>query len=106
MNRAKVLAPVRTGRLRASIRVESRSILGLRSKYTIGSDVEYAAFVNDGTRRHVITSKPGGPPLTFMWHGRLVHVRKVTIPAQPARPFLDKALREVASGRGYRFRLD
>ena len=103
MNRAKVLAPVRTGRLRASIRVESRRTATLRSKFTIGSDVEYAAFVNDGTRPHIIRAR-NAPFLVFRVGGRWVRVRQVHHPGTRARPFLDKALREVAASRGYSFR--
>lgn len=103
MNRAKVLAPVDTGRLRASIRVESRSILGLRSRYTIGSDVEYAAYVNDGTRPHIIRPRHA-QALRFVIGGRVVFAKVVHHPGTRARPFLDRALREVAAGRGYSFR--
>ena len=103
MNRAKVLAPVRTGRLRASIRVESRRTATLRSKFTIGSDVEYAAFVNDGTRPHIIRPRRA-QALRFVIGGRVVFAKVVHHPGTRARPFLDKALREVAASRGYSFR--
>lgn len=103
MNRAKVLAPVDTGRLRASIRVESRSFLGLRQRVTIGSDVEYAAMVHDGTRPHIIRPK-NAKVLRFRVGGRVVYARQVRHPGTRARPFLDRALREVAASRGYSFR--
>lgn len=103
MNRAKILAPVDTGRLRASIRIESRRNLGLRTLYTIGSDVYYAPYVNDGTRPHTIRPKKG-EALRFTVGGRVVFARVVHHPGTRARPFLDKALREVAAQDGYRFR--
>ena len=104
VNRAKVLAPVDTGRLRASIRVEERRTLTLRSKFTIGSDVEYAAFVNDGTRPHIIRPK-NGQYLRFRGRGGgWVYAKLVHHPGTRARPFLDDALKQVAAARGYSFR--
>lgn len=101
MNRAKVFAPVDTGRLRASIRVERRSVLGLRMRWTIGSDVEYAPMVNDGTRPHVIRPK-NAKVLRFKVGGQTVFARVVHHPGTRAQPFLDRALREVAGARDYR----
>jgi phage gpG-like protein len=103
VNRAKVLAPVDTGRLRASIRIESRRTLSLRSVFTIGSDVEYAAFVNDGTRPHIIRPK-NAQALRFKIGGRVVYAKVVHHPGTRARPFLDDALKQVAAQRGYSFR--
>ena len=104
MNRAKVLAPVDTGRLRASIRIESRRTLTLRSVYTVGSDVEYAQMVHDGTRQHRIYPRRA-KALRFRIGGRLVYVRTfVRHPGTKARPFLDRAVREIAGGKGYDIR--
>lgn len=105
MNRAKILAPVDTGRLRASIRIESRRLLTLRSVYTIGSDVSYAPMVHDGTRPHVIRPKSSGGVLRFRMGGRIVYAKYVNHPGTKARPFLDDALRQVAGGRGYDVRV-
>lgn len=102
VQRAKVLAPVDTGRLRASIRTERRSLLGFRLRWTVGSDVEYAAAVNDGTRPHVIRPKTK-QALRFRIGGRTVFAKVVNHPGTRARPFLDRALREVAARRGYDF---
>lgn len=101
MNRAKILAPVDTGRLRASIRIESRRTLTLRSVYTIGSDVSYAVMVHDGTRPHKIRPKRPGGVLRFRVGGRIVYAKEVNHPGTRARPFLDRAVREIAGGRGY-----
>lgn len=103
VNRAKVLAPVDTGRLRASIRVESRRTFTFRSVFTVGSDVEYAAMVNDGTRPHVIRPR-NAQVLRFRVGGRVVFAKVVNHPGTRARPFLDRALQEVAAARGYSFR--
>jgi len=105
MNRAKVLVPVDTGRLRASIRIEQRRNLALRSRYTIGSDVYYAPFVNDGTRPHIIKPRRPGGSLRFVIGGRVVYAKVVHHPGTRARPFLDRALREVAAARSYRLRI-
>lgn len=103
VNRARVLAPVDTGRLRASIRIESRRTLTLRSVYTVGSDVEYADMVHGGTRPHLIRPR-NKQVLRFKVGGRYVYARVVHHPGTRARPFLDRALREVAASRGYSFR--
>lgn len=104
VNRAKVLAPVRTGRLRSSIRAEPPRILSLRGSLTVGSDLEYAAFVNDGTRPHEIRPRTK-QVLKFTVGGRTVYAKVVHHPGTRARPFLDQALREVAAQRGYTFRV-
>lgn len=98
--RAKVLAPVDTGRLRASIRVERRSFFGLRQRWTVGSDVDYAPMVNDGTRPHIIRPKRA-KALRFNVGGKVVFARVVHHPGTRARPFLDRALADVAQSRGY-----
>lgn len=103
VNRAKVLAPVDTGRLRASIRVERRSFLGFRARWTIGSDVEYAPYVNDGTAPHIIRPK-NAQALRFRVGGRIVYAKVVNHPGTRANPFLDRALQEVAAQRGYSVR--
>lgn len=100
MARAKVLAPVDTGRLRASIRVERRSFFGLRQRWTVGSDVDYAPMVNDGTRPHIIRPKRA-KALRFNVGGKVVFARVVHHPGTRARPFLDRALADVAQSRGY-----
>lgn len=113
VNRAKVLAPVDTGRLRASISGQLTRTWTLRPRFTVGSNVEYAEMVHDGTRPHVIRPKRAHtlrrssrgvvkPALRFVVGGRVVYARVVHHPGTRARPFLDRALREVASGRGYR----
>ena len=103
VNRAKVLAPVRTGRLRSSIRAEEPRIFSLRGSVKVGSDLEYAAFVNDGTRPHIIRPRRA-QVLRFTVGGRTVFAKVVHHPGTRARPFLDQAAREIAGSRGYRIR--
>jgi hypothetical protein len=104
VNRAKILAPVRTGRLRSSIRAEPPRIFSLRGSVKVGSDLEYAAFVNDGTRPHQIRPR-NRQVLRFQVGGRTVFAKVVNHPGTRPRPFLDRALREVAAQRGYSFRI-
>lgn len=70
--------------------------------------------VNDGTRPHWIRpiggrrsrSNPNKPGmLKFTVGGRTVYARAVFHRGTRPRPFLDRALREVAAARGYRFRV-
>lgn len=103
VNRAKVLVPVDTGRLRSSIRVERRSFFGFRSRWIIGSDVEYAEMVHDGTRPHIIRPRRARA-LRFRMGGRIVYAKFVRHPGTRARPFLDRALREVSARLGFDFR--
>ena len=103
VNRAKVLAPVRTGRLRSSIRAEPPRIFSLRGTVKVGSDLEYAGFVNDGTAPHVIRPRRA-QVLRFTVGGRVVFAKVVNHPGTRPNPFLDRALREVAAARGYTFR--
>ena len=92
-----------TGRLRSSIRAEPPRVFSLRGSVTVGSDVEYAAAVNDGTRPHQIRPRRA-QVLRFNVGGRVVFARVVNHPGTRPRPFLDRALREVAAARGYSFR--
>jgi hypothetical protein len=97
------LAPVDTGRLRSSIRAEPPRIFTFRGSVTIGSDLEYAAMVNDGTRPHIIRPRRARV-LRFQVGGRTVYAREVHHPGTRANPFLDRALRDVAAARGYTYR--
>jgi len=104
VNRARVLAPVRTGRLRSSIRAEPPRIFSLRGSVKVGSDLEYAGWVNDGTAPHVIRPR-NRQVLKFTVGGRTVFAKVVNHPGTRANPFLDRALREVAAARGYSYRI-
>lgn len=104
--RAKVLAPVDTGRLRASIGPpQYKRSFTLRPRAEIGANVAYAKMVHDGTRPHVIRPRTK-QALRFRVGGRVVFAKVVHHPGTRARPFLDRALREVTAGRGYRISED
>lgn len=104
VNRAKVLAPVRTGRLRAAIGPARYSrTWTLRPQVTIDVNVDYAGFVNDGTRPHIIRPK-NKRALRFVVDGRVVFATVVHHPGTRAKPFMDRAVAEVTAGRGYTIR--
>lgn len=103
LNRAQILAPVDTGRLRASGRTEFHRTLTLRPTVAIVFDVSYAPMVNDGTRPHIIRPRRT-QALRFTIGGRVVYAKVVHHPGTRPNPFLDKALEQVARSRGYSFR--
>lgn len=101
--RAKILAPVDTGRLRSSIRytITDRA-LGVTAD--LRSDVSYAEYVHDGTQPHIIRPRRRGGVLRFRAGGQIVYARFVRHPGTRARPFLTEAIRSVAAARGWRVR--
>lgn len=102
VNRAKVLAPVDTGRLRASIGPATYSrTWTLRPRATIEVGVSYGKMVHDGTRPHVIRPVRK-QALKFTVGGQTVYAKIVHHPGTRPRPFLDRALTEIAGARGYR----
>lgn len=86
-----------TGRLRASGKIKKAGWFSLRPKATIVFDVDYAAFVNDGTAPHIIRPR-NARVLRFVVGGQVVYARVVHHPGTRANPFLDRALREVVGG--------
>lgn len=98
--RSQVLAPVDTGNLRASGRMQ----LGReRGSLVIGGveyTANYAAAVHEGRRALTIRAKGSGR-LKFVVDGRTVYARQVRQPARAGRPFLATAFREVATQEGF-----
>jgi hypothetical protein len=85
-SRAKQLCPVDTGRLRSSITwriIYSGGALDA----LVGTNVEYAIFVHEGTRPHVIRGNPW-----LYWPGAAHPVRQVNHPGTRAHRFLVDAL--------------
>ncbi|HEX5705617.1 MAG TPA: hypothetical protein VFX97_20615 [Pyrinomonadaceae bacterium] len=101
VNRGKILCPVDTGRLRASIKGKANRTWTLRPQFTVSSNVDYAEMVHDGTRPHIIRPRTK-QALKFTVGGQVVFAKVVHHPGTRARPFLDRALREETAGRGYR----
>ena len=100
-NRAKILTPVDTGRLRASIRYTISS--AGNPSATVFTNVQYAPYVHDGTRPHVIRPRRA-QALRFRVGGRTVFANVVNHPGTRARPFLTQALRDVSAQRGWVYR--
>jgi Bacteriophage HK97-gp10, putative tail-component len=100
-NRAKILTPVDTGRLRSSIRF--RIAASNNPSAVVFTEVQYAPMVHDGTRPHVIRPR-NAQALRFRVGGRTVFAKVVQHPGTRARPFLTRALREVSAQRGWLYR--
>lgn len=85
-SRAKSLCPVDTGRLRSSI--TWRIVYsGGKLDALVGTNVEYAVFVHEGTRPHEIHGNPW-----LYWKGADHPVKMVNHPGTKARKFLVNAL--------------
>lgn len=100
LNRAKILAPVDTGRLRASGKIEYSGFFSFRPKAVVRFDTDYAQAVNDGTRPHIIRPK-NAKALRFRVGGRVVYAKVVHHPGTRPNPFLDRALRDVLRPLGW-----
>lgn len=101
VNRAKILCPVDTGRLRASIKGRPSRTWTLRPQFTVSTNVDYAEMVQNGTRPHIIRPRTK-QALKFNIGGQVVFAKVVHHPGTRARPFLDRALREETADRNYR----
>lgn len=99
LNRASVLAPVDTGRLRVSgdMRVSrgAGQVVG-----TVSFDADYALAVHEGTRPHIIRPR-NARALRFRVGGEIVYAKSVRHPGTRARPFLFEALSEIAGREGF-----
>jgi len=115
-NRAMVLTPVSSGNLRLhnDMRIDDRPFQVVGEVFNL---VDYAAPVHNGSRRHVVrpktrprrvgTNRAGlpvfqGGVLRFVYNGRVVFARQVTIPAQRPRPWLSRAMIQTAPRYGFR----
>lgn len=81
--------------------MEFRRLWTLRPTVEISFNTDYAEFVNDGTRPHVIRPRQA-QVLRFTVGGRVVFARVVHHPGTRPNPFLDRAVREIAAPKGYR----
>lgn len=98
-NRAKQLAPVDTGRLRASITHELRVVNDVVIA-VVGTNVEYARIVHEGrgpiTTRRARGLAPNGPKaLRFKPKGGGSFIFRKSVGPAEAQPFLRDALRDV-----------
>lgn len=89
---AKENAPVDSGRLRSRIASEVVRIGSDTVKGLIGTDVEYAPFVEFGTASHTITADSGY--LHFTVDGEEVFAKSVQHPGTEPQPFLRPAIEQ------------
>lgn len=102
-NRSQILVPVDNGILRGSGRQIPARDAGAVVTGGVIYDAEYAAAVHNGRRALTIRAKGNGR-LKFSIDGRTVYAREVHQPARKGRPYLARALREVATPEGFRVR--
>lgn len=98
--RAKVLAPVRTGRLRASGRIDVR-ITNIGPTGSVTFPMSYARFVHEGTRAHVIRAKKKKALKFKGMGGQVIFRKQVNHPGTKPHPFLERALEEIAPASGF-----
>jgi RNase P/RNase MRP subunit p29 len=129
-NRAIVLTPVDTGNLRGQNKMRVHAPRGGRVTGEVFNETSYAAAVHDGHGAYTVRPKPkiitvrakkgqalrfkiGGKtifrrsvrmqkPLRFKIGGRVVYAQSARIPARRGRPWIYRALLEVAVPRGYK----
>lgn len=96
-NRGNVLTPVRFGNLRAQNKMRTR-----RATLTgeIWNAAEYAEAVHNGTQAYTVVPVKR-KALRFVVDGQVVFAKRVRIPARRGRPFLYRALQEIAGQTGY-----
>lgn len=95
---AKTLAPVRTGRLKASIHPDPvRRIGPWRIDSGVSADAPYAGPVHQGARPHVIRPRHARALRFEVDGGRIVFARRVNHPGNRAQPFLSNAVHRVVS---------
>lgn len=104
LNRAKILVPVDTGRLRSSGKIKKAGLFSFRPKATVYFDVVYARIIHDGgkTPPHIIRPRRA-KALRFVVGGQVVYAKVVHHPGSTfkPRPYLDRALREIVGGQGW-----
>lgn len=103
LNRAKILCPVDTGNLRASLQMRITKTGDIISG-EVYTNVNYASYVHEGTRPHLIRPRRAGGVLRFPVPPRSSHIvftRLVHHPGTKARPFLRLAIEQVAPAAGF-----
>ena len=89
---ARMDVPKRTGRLAASIDVKYKK--SLNPRVIVGSSLNYAYFVHEGTKPHIIRARQGRT-LRFVQNGRVIYATKVNHPGTRPTRFLTKHLSRV-----------
>ena len=100
LNRAKILTPVDTGTLRNSqtmeVRFVGRSVVG-----RVSTRIKYALPVHEGVNHPVIIVPKRKKALRFVIDGRVYFARRVVLPPRRGRPWMRRALLEVALPAGF-----
>lgn len=99
-NRAIVLTPVRTGNLRAqnNMRVQRTATGALGEVF---NDTSYAAAVHNGNRAYIVRPRRKKALRWVSKGGDVVFAKSARIPARRGRPWLSRALQEVAGAEGF-----
>lgn len=92
--RAKTSAGVKTGGLKANIRVLNRGKHKYGLSARVGSDVRHAAAHHEGARPHVIRARRPGGKLRFEIRGQIIFRSSVNHPGNRANPYLSRWLSE------------
>lgn len=102
---ARVKAPVRTGRLKGSIRVDRRVRAGSLTSIIVRAGAGYAAYVHEGTYSMIMVPEPPrrtGKYAHQMWvpasRGSAKRVWRSEVQGQPSQPFLASSMHEVLAG--------
>lgn len=99
LNRAIVGTPVHHGNLRAHNQQRVRQV-GLRAIGEVFNDAVYAHAIHKGLPEQTITAKVK-KVLRFEINGEVIFAKRVKLPATKGRPWLYRALVEVAGREGY-----
>jgi hypothetical protein len=87
--------PIDSGNMRDHTTArDSISPIGARVEAVVGTD--YAKFVSEGTRPHVISAR-NARALRFTWHGRTVYFKSVNHPGTQANDWWTRSIKELPS---------
>jgi hypothetical protein len=92
--RAKTSAGVKTGGLKADIRVMKRGTHKYGLSAQVGSSVDHAMAHHEGARPHVIRARRPGGKLRFEVRGQIIFRTSVNHPGNRANPYLSRWLSE------------
>lgn len=99
LTKARQFSPVRSGKNRASLRMEqSRESTGrYKTGYSVSANMPYSAFISKPTPPHEILPK-SAKVLAFQVGGTTVFARRVMHPGTKGNNYLERALYAVAGG--------
>jgi hypothetical protein len=91
---ARAQAGVKTGQLRASIRIQSHTRYALGQQIEVGSNVRHAYVHHEGSIPHIIVPKTA-KVLRFSSRGRVVMTQRVAHPGNKANKYLTTPMEAV-----------